>query len=626
MISQWIESVNGLKSRQKDYRIVRKLLVTSLAIVLVVGSSYLGYVRGEKHEMGQLQIEANHRLDLFASTVVGLIRRLEHVPPTIQLNPQILALLRDPSNPSRVVAASAYLRRLNAHVGSMAVFTLNDRGVVVASSNDEFPDDSRMGTDVSFRPYFLEALSGRVGRHFAIGIDGKSPGYFVSHPIRDGAHVVGVAAIKISLQAVEETWEMVDAPALLVDANRVVIDSSKPDWRYTSLILQTAEQRVDQQLTRLYDNLQVPLFPLGPILAPQRERQLVSGQMVLTRPLDGMDWRVMLFLDLGDVRHAALARAGTSGVAAAFFVLLCLVMVQAQRIQRQRYEARRMLETANADLESKVHVRTIDLRVANENLTHEVRERELAEQSLRAAQSELVQTAKMAVLGQLATGITHELTQPLGAIRTLSGNAEEFLRRGQMDPLAGNLKIISRLADQMGKIIDPLKAFARKSDAKLCSIDIGKTFKNALFLFGSRLRKMGVVVLNDTPTGSAYAWCDANRLEQVLINLIGNALDAMAATPKPCLMLRAEQTNRRGEKKLWMRIEVEDNGSGLSPQAREQLFEPFFTTKDQGAGLGLGLVISRDIVHGFNGEISVADRIGGGTCFVLMIPAEGPIS
>ncbi|MBS0341336.1 MAG: sensor histidine kinase [Proteobacteria bacterium] len=601
-------------------------LAVALAVVLLVGAcAWLGYVDGERRGVDQLRIDANHRLDLFASTVDGIVTHSEHVPATIQLHPAILSLLRGRrATTANSTPANEYLRRLNAHVGSLAVFTLNDRGVVVASSNTEYADDSLIGNDVSFRPYFLEALSGRVGRHFAIGVAGGSAGYFVSHPIRDGARVVGVAVVKISLKPIEQTWDMVGAPALLADANNVVIDASRADWRYTALVPLTVEQRVDHQLTRLYNEVNIGEFSMAKGIIPQSEEQRIGDVLVLGRPLDGLNWRVMLFLDLKDISREARVEAAMAAVAAAFLMLLLLVLVQARRIQRQRGEARRVLERANAELEMNVRTRTRALTEANAQLTREVHEREQAEQLLYAAQNELVQTAKMAVLGQLATGITHELTQPLGAIRTLSGNAEEFLRRGQMEPLTGNLQIMSRLADQMGRIIEPLKTFARKSDPVRGPADVGHAIRDGLFLYGQRLRTMQVRVVNDCEPGSLFAWCDANRLEQVLVNLIGNALDAMAATHSPCLELAAGiSESEEGEQRCtW--IEVRDNGSGLSSNARAQLFEPFFTTKPPGAGLGLGLVISRDIIRGFGGDILVSDRPGGGTCFRLQVPSSAP--
>ncbi|NML47414.1 sensor histidine kinase [Ramlibacter sp. G-1-2-2] len=566
--------------------------------LLVVASAVLAFRHGEQRGIHQLKVDANHRLDLFAAAVQGVVKSLENVPATIQLHPAILALLREPATPQRTAAANAYLRRLNAHVGSLAAFTLDDRGVVVASSNETHPDDSRLGTDVSFRPYFLEALSGRVGRHFAIGVDGRRPGYFVSYPIRDGSVIVGVAAIKISLQPIHQTWDMVGSPALIADVNRVVIDSSNPGWRYRSLMPLTVDQRVDHQLTRVYADMAIRQFPLVAELDPQQDTQPVAGQLVLSRPLDGMDWHVMLFLDLKGVRRQALLQAA---LVAGFLVLFALVLAQARRISRQRSDVRRMLENANAELETKVEART---------------------QSLRATQSELVQAAKMAVLGQLAAGITHELAQPLGALQTFAGNAEEFMRRGETEQVAGNLQIMARLADQMGNIIHPLKTFARKSDAVCESTDIGQTLSNALFLYGMRLRKMGARLVNDCAPGTVYAWCEANRLEQVLINLIGNALDAMAGVAAPCLELRVSRVEDGEAGGAWTCIDVCDNGTGIAPGIREQLFEPFFTTKAQGAGLGLGLAISRDIVSDFGGDIVVLEHACGGTCFRVRIPSE----
>lgn len=615
---------------------LRTLLNILLATLVVGLAGWAGFATSERHGTAALRDESNHRLDLFASAVQGVVRRLEHIPATIQLNTDVQALLLEPHHALRVSAVNAYLRRLNAHLGSMAVFVLDERGVVVASSNGELGDDSQLGTDLSYRPYFQEALSGQVGRHFAIGARSRQPGYFVSHPIRDGARVLGVATIKISLEPIEQTWEMLGAPALLADASQVVILSSRPEWRYTALAELSLERRVDLQLTRLYDGLAIPRFPLPVNLSVDEDSQVIEGELsggvqvegdlvrpgrgsalVLGRALDGMDWRLLIFRDLRPVRTQAVVYSLLSAVAAGFVLLLALFMNQRRRITRQKLEARQLLERANAELEHKVARRTRALTDTNARLRREIAEREQAEQTLRAAQDELVHAGKMAALGQLATGITHELAQPLGAIRTLAGNAVEFQRRGDQKAVAGNLNIISRLADQMGHIIQPLKGFARKSTAVPAPTDVAHAVGNALFLYDQRLRKEGVEVRNLCVPGEIVAWCDPNRLEQVLINLIGNAADAMRDSAVKVLTISA---GIDGAATPPLRLDVGDSGPGVPDAVRARLFEPFFTTKEAGVGLGLGLAISRDIVREFHGELEASNRPEGGACFTLRLP------
>jgi len=621
-----------------------RLVAALVAVLAMCGSAWLGFRFGELRGIALLRTESNHRLDLFAATVEGTVKRLDYVPATVQLNQDVLSLLNQPAANSRRQVVSSYLRRLNAHLGSLAVFVLDARGMVLASSNNEWADDSLVGEDLSFRTYFLEALSGRVGSHFAIGIKGGQSGYFVSHPIRDGARVVGVAAIKISLAPIAATWEMLGAPALLVDGNQVVIASSRNEWRYSALTELPLERRVDLQLTRLYNNLRIPRFPIELEQSPGEEGQVLDvtlsqatrarrdvsgpGVLLLGRPIDGMDWRLLMFSDLRGVRAQALFYALTSAVAAGFVLLLALFLLQRRDNQRQRQVARERLQQANTELEQKVARRTADLTTANERLRQEVSDREQAEQSLRATQGELVQAAKMAVLGQLAAGITHELTQPLGAIRTLSGNAIEFLRRGNLKTLDGNLAIIARLADQMGHIIQPLKGFARKSAPQPEATDVEQALRNALFLFDQRLRREQVRVVNRCVAGRAVVWCEANRLEQVLVNLIGNAVDAMAGAAHKVLTLDARVATaqpdadaRTDDSASWVRIEVADTGCGFDDAVAAQLFEPFFTTKAKGAGLGLGLAISRDIVREFGGDLRAAAQPGGGSVFHIDLPA-----
>jgi len=620
---------------------LRRALLALVALALIAVAGFWVYERSFAQGASSLKAASNDRLDLFASVVEARVRRLEPVPATIQLNPAVVRLLQAPGA-AHALAANDYLSRLNAHLGSLAVFVLDVRGVVLASSNTALRDDSLRGEDVSYRPYYLEALAGRSTRHFAIGSGGHA-GYFASHPIYDGPRVVGVAVIKIGLDALEQTWPMLGAPALVADANQVVILSSQPQWRYTSLAPLPTERRVDLQLAQTYGALRLPLFPLSVELSVNEDSQEVQGLlrgdeakvsaalgqarsradfMVLGRSLDGMDWRVLIFTSLAAVRHQALLDGIGGAVSVAFLLLLALYWAQRQRIERQKLGAKRQLEQANAELEQEVGRRTQELTDANTLLRKEVAEREQTEKTLRAAQNELVHAGKMAVLGQLAASITHELTQPLGGIRTLAGNAAEFMRRGNHGAAQENLSIVARLVDQMGRIIDPLKSFSRKSSSRPEAADVGRIVEQALFLFQLRLRHEQVETDNRCEPGRWIAWCDANRLEQVLVNLVGNALDAMRDAPHKTLRITAEL--RPEQVPPAIAIQVQDSGKGLSEADFAHLFEPFYTTKASGAGLGLGLVICRDIAAEFKGGLTAGNAPGAGACFTLTVPLWQP--
>lgn len=620
-------------------RLLRGWPLFLLVLVAMGLAANWAFQRSLERGTEALKASSNTRLDLFASVVESRVRRLEPVPATVGLHPAVVRLLREP-RADHATAANDYLSRLNAHLGSQAVFVLDVRGVVRASSNATVDDDSQLGHAVSERPYFLESLSGRSTRHFAIGSGGE-PGYFAAHPIYDGPSVIGVAAIKIGLGALAQTWSMLKVPALVVDANQVVILSSQPAWRYTAMTPLTPEQRVDLQLSRIYGELRLAEFPRALTLRLNDETQEVqgwlavgpsadtgapdlapstAGYLVLGRALDGMDWRVLTFNNLASVRQQAWIDAGGGALVVLVLTLLALYVVQRRRTERQKQIANRLLEQANTELEAQVRRRTQELTNAVARLGEEVAERRQTENNLREAQDELVHAGKMAVLGQLAASITHELTQPLGGMRTLTGNATEFLRRGRHEAVQDNLQIVSQLVDQMAAIIEPLKGFSRKSVARPDWVDPARVAERALFLFQWRLRNEQVEVDNRCAPGGPAVWCDANRLQQVLVNLIGNALDAMRDTPKKRLTLTCGPAEAPG----LLAMTVCDTGKGLSEADLQHMFQPFYTTKPHGAGLGLGLVICRDIAAEFGGHLQAAHAPEGGACFILHIPTQEP--
>jgi C4-dicarboxylate-specific signal transduction histidine kinase len=626
-------SRDALSREQLSVRAVlsrsRRLLIAALALATIVGVGALGYQASWNQGLAVVRTNADNRLALFASALEGMLNRLEHVPATIQLNRDVIALLQPRSGPASAEAVNAYLHQLNAQLGSLAVYVMDERGRVVAASNAG-EAGGFIGEDLAFRPYFLAALSGEVGRHFAIGNTSKQPGYYLANPVRHQGRVIGVAVIKIALAPVAQAWALLGVPAFIADDNQVIILSSQPDWLYQSLGPQGVDTVVDWQIRQLYLNQRPRRFAASEALAAASGPHATDGVLLQghglgpalgrtvlaqTQALPKMHWGLWVFTDVDPVRRQAAAVGLLSAVAAGFCGLLWLVVSQRQKIVRQKLATQRMLERSNAELEAKVARRTSALAQTNERLRREVAERVQAEVTLREAQDELVQAAKLAVVGQMSAGITHEITQPLGAIRTLSDNSQAFLQRGDLDTVHSNLGLITRLSDQMGDIVQSLKRFARKAPPQPRATDMAQAVNNALLLFMTRIRQDDVTLLNDCPEGLAQAWCDPNRLEQVIVNLIGNALDALHGQPQRTLHLH---TALSGEGRV--QLMVDDSGPGLTPELQARLFAPFFTTKPHGHGLGLGLAISRDIIRSFDGDLRAETLPSGGARFTIELP------
>ncbi|MHC5656171.1 ATP-binding protein [Stappia sp. ICDLI1TA098] len=251
-------------------------------------------------------------------------------------------------------------------------------------------------------------------------------------------------------------------------------------------------------------------------------------------------------------------------------------------------------------------LRARELRETNATLTHEVARRRQAETDLRETQAELVQAAKLAALGQLSAGIAHEFNQPLTAMRSYAHNAIRYLDREDVEKCREKLGDIERLIKRLSASSNHLKTFARRPQEVLSRHDAMEVLTNALSLFGERIAREGVRVDIRHPDHSVHVMTEPALLEQVLVNLVSNALDAMGDTPAPVLKLRVSETAKLA------RIRVEDNGVGLDEATLGKLFDPFFTTKPPGEGLGLGLSISYNVIRDLGGRLDVRARKGGG--------------
>ena len=608
----------------------RSLTLLLLSLFLATAAGFAAYRVTQRLGVADLQTTGLHRLDLYSASLEREIGKYAFLPGTLNLTPDILALLAA-KRPGEAATsrANSYLEQLNERAGTLSIYVIDTQGNVRATSNWRRAD-SFLGEDLSFRPYFRDAMATGNGRFFGIGTTRGEPGYYLSSALSDENGPLGVAVIKVSLESLEKSWSTVEAPVLVADENGVVILSAVSDWKFTTL------RPLDDETRKAFDHTQQynrrALQPLGIRELAEYEHGArlvriaregpemvsvypVAGRFLAqSRPLPGTPWTLTVLSHLEQIDDLALSRAALAAIAAASLCLGAVIINERRRHLRALLSAREALQRAHDELERKVEERTADLSTANQQLQDEVGERIRAERTLRAAQDELVQAGKLAVIGQLSTGIAHELNQPLAALRTLSGNTTRFLARGDLDTARTNLGRIADLVDRMGRITGQLRNFARKSSGQSAPVPLCHAVDNALGLLESRLRRSGATVERSCPTAEPIALCDANRLEQVLINLIGNALDAMHDQPQPRIELAWDGDDTH------VRLAVRDHGPGLSDEAQQRLFEPFFTTKPAGDGLGLGLAISAGILRDFGGSLHGSNHPDGGAVFTLELP------
>jgi len=268
-------------------------------------------------------------------------------------------------------------------------------------------------------------------------------------------------------------------------------------------------------------------------------------------------------------------------------------------------------EEAHELLKKRVREKTDHFSRINIKLRQEVKER-------KRVQDELIQAGKMAALGRLSTGIAHEINQPLSAIRHYIHNANLLLERGDMDTHRYNLEKIEDLTGRMAKTINHLKTFARWPTNQLSSIDLPASIERSLVLFATRVDQLQISIVQRYQKQIRKVLAEDIRLEQVLVNIIGNAIDAVSENPvgKRIVAIEIKDVTSFTE------ISIIDNGSGINIGKNEAIFDPFYTTKEVGKGLGLGLSISYNIVKDFGGNIRAVAEPDGGTRFIISLQSR----
>ncbi|MGY6563611.1 MAG: sensor histidine kinase [Halomonadaceae bacterium] len=539
---------------------------------------------------------AQTRLALYTTTLQGALESFAYLPGLLVRQPQVQAVLLD--------EAGIFDAQVNAHLaevaersGAEAIFLMDAEGVTVAASNHA-SEDSFLGHRYPFRPYFRDAMAAGQGEFFAIGSTTSRPGYFVSAAVTGGTEgaPLGVLALKVSLESLQESWRRAGEKVLLSDANGVVILSSRPEWRYRRLGELSPDALEEIRDQRQF--LDEPLPPLGERLADGSLRiggdDLGERFLDLSLPQATLGWTMHYLAPVRPLyvsaRNALLAAAG----ATLALLLLGLWLRERQRRQRLRDREANIIRESNERLEIRVAERT---------------------RELEAAQAELVQAGKLAALGTMAAGIAHELNQPLSGIRTFAANGERLLARGRPEAAESNFLRIQALCERQDALIRQLKLFARRGDRQE-PVDLAERLDFVLELLDERLTEQRVKLARPESLRSPLrVMGDPLRLEQLLTNLLRNALDALRGVTAPRLEISLQ---REGGQVV---LGVADNGPGIEEDALSRLFDPFFTTKAVGDGLGLGLFICFGIVQDLGGSIAAANRPEGGALFRVALPA-----
>ncbi|MGR3368310.1 MAG: sensor histidine kinase [Sagittula sp.] len=548
---------------------------------------------------GALAQRVDRSLVLTARTIEAEIERFRYLPSIALEDPRIRAAVATPDDNARTEAASRALEVVARQSGASELFLLNDTGTAIASSN-WLDDKSFVGENYAFRPYFKDAMSGGAGRFYAVGVTTGEPGYFLSSRADiDGRPAVIV--VKVDLRPLQDTWADAGDTLAVADSFGVIILSGLEDWLYRPLLPLSPEHRAAIVEERVFAN--IPVADRLPLLdgAGQELVPVGGGTRLLRRqalPVD--DWVL-----LGSTSLAPALRGASITAGVVLLTALALGALLQTWWQRRRLIDMRLRQ--GALLEARVAERTAAL-------AREIEERRRTEDDLRAAQDALIHSEKMAALGRMSAAIVHEISQPLAAMEAtlaatlLSGTVTDAYATSRIEKARSHIR-------RMLRTIRHLKSFSRKEAGERSPVAVDPAIRNAMELVAPRATDEGVPIGFDPEGPVPVILAGQVRLEQVLVNLLMNALDAVAGRDEPRIRVERRQSGTAVE------IAVIDNGPGIPSSMLTKVVEPFFSTKKTGESLGLGLSISRNIVEEFGGQLTLSNAAGGGTCALLTFEA-----
>ncbi len=522
------------------------------------------------------------RLALYSGNLLSELRRNAIVPQLLARDPALIGALQS----GDFSQSSQRLISYDEEIGAANIFMLDEDGRIVAST-----DRNMIGTSMRSERFFVDAVRSNDTLFSAGKPEIVAPRFTWSRRMEQGEHTIGVIVVEVDLHKFQTAWAGISDAVFVTDSEGTILLATEPRWRGLRETEALEVQSVPNALTRAFqatvDWAEPPDAWLEGAAVLRLEARL---------PFQG--WRIASFTSFASVRERVNGVLALEIMGFAMLLTLMFYLMSRRAAGRLRFFQQESAE----------------LRALNSQLQREIAERERVEKNLKTAEQTLAQSSKLAALGEMSAAVSHELNQPLAAMKTYLAGARLLLQRKRPEEAMSSFYRIDDLIERMGAITRQLKSYARKSKETFEPIDSRVCVNAALEMMEPQLKQRQIEIKTGLPTDPAMVLADPLRLEQVLINLLRNAVDATKFTAEP----RIEIVLSAGHQ---VTLTIRDNGEGI--EDLESLFEPFYTTKEPGDGVGLGLAISSGIAADFGGRLTAHNSAEGGAVFVLHLPNLG---
>ncbi|WP_299030573.1 ATP-binding protein [uncultured Sulfitobacter sp.] len=523
---------------------------------------------------------AELRIALYGGNLLAELRQNAIVPQLLGRDPTLISALESADYSLSTQRLISFVEE----IGAASLMLLDTDGRTVAAT-----DRNRIGASHRSDPYFVDAIRSNATIFSVIENDTAGYRFFYSRRIQNGGTTVGVIAVEVDLKKFERAWAGISDAVIVTNSNGEILLATEPRWRgkteEEALANQTPQGAIERAIQATADWTALP-----PDAYLQGE-----AVMRLDARVNFRGWRMVSYTTYASVRERV------NGVLAlevmGFAILLALTFY--------------FLSRRTAGRAAIFQRESAELRALNAALQREIAERKRVQETLAVAEQTLEQSSKLAALGEMSAAVSHELNQPLAAMKTYLAGARLLLRRNRPEEALSSFGRIDDLIERMGAITRQLKSYARKGQEAFSPVNMADALASSLSMMEPQLRQRQVQIARILPEDAVYTLGDRMRIEQVLVNLLRNALDATKSERHPSveIILSAGET---------VTLTVRDNGPGI--EDLDALFEPFYTTKQPGDGVGLGLAISSGIVSDMGGRLTARNGQAGGAVFEMQLP------